>query len=646
MKKSYIAMTVLATVSMVACQQEKSFDELTPIGENGIAFALQSISTRSTDENPTAVKGITIPLDSQVNGESFYLEETIENLNPVSPATKGTPAYTVNVGKLYPTMGVYAANLGDATFEVMDMYDHKGDPSDPKAPTTAKPETDKGDGWRYHHNYSSNPWPDEITDVNFFLRMPASDDGFVVPEEGDVITYSDEKKTISFDYISEVKGEDQNDILFAQSTLSKKEHDKYLPNGAPVLMYHALTGVKFRIGNNNTGSTKTIITKVRFKGLKDQGHCEISFNESIATYTWTPAFNGKVFEQEFTNPDYQTATEENPDFDTKTNPDGTVSYGSNEGDVATFNGTSWVTAAADHNLNDENGSMTFWFIPQEIEDNVTLEVTFCVKTPDTAGKTGGGLVTHTIDFGKQLNKGRANKVKWEAGQLRTYTLEPKEVDVEIFDSMKGMTKSGLHVTNTGNVDEYVRMLLIGNWYGWTDETTYNNYQAATTRADSIKYQPTILVGYQNENPVKTTDSETGQEIVSDPMVEPWYRKTAPYSNGFDNTFSGGAPNHSAGNAWVKGTGSYFYYPYKIGAGEQLDSQTQALFKSYSLENITIPTIWIPSLSGGRIQAIGVHLVLNCVIQAIGADGYDDDDENNNFWKAWSDATGKTIEEDE
>ena len=179
MKKVYITLAVVATAILVSCEREKDFNELTPIGENGVAFTIGGVSTRSAEAVANVERGVTISLGTDNEGNDFFLEETIEELNP-SPATKGAPAYTVNVGNLYSTMGVYAAtgSFGDATFAVMDMYDHKGDPSDPKAPVTANPDATKGDGWRYHHNYSGDPWPaNKDEKVDFFLRMPAAATG-------------------------------------------------------------------------------------------------------------------------------------------------------------------------------------------------------------------------------------------------------------------------------------------------------------------------------------------------------------------------------------------------------------------------------------------------------------------------------------
>ena len=612
MKKIYVAMAVLATVAFTSCQQqEQSFENLTPLGENDIAFYIPGpTSTRAESNLTEAEQGISIPVGNDNEGNPLFLEETIEYLNP-SPATRGVPAYTENVGKLFTTMGVYTEsnNSGDATFTVMD--------------DTMTENPAGGKGWRYRHQYDGkySPWTDETTAADFYLRMPADQTGV------SDLTYAN--GTIDFDYGSSLNGKDQEDILFAYTSINKKTHDGYLPKGAPVMMYHALTGVKLRVGNDNTGTTKTIITGVKFTGLNATGHCSIT-PSGDGTVTWTDlGTDGITFEQTFTNPTYDTTLE-----DKSTNPDGTVDFvkptegdapfgdswyagktGVADNDNAAYNATN---VAAKKNLNNDDGSLTFWFIPQAMTDKVVLTVTFCVKTPDTAGDLGGGEVTHTINFGEQLNG-----VEWKAGELRTYTLSPTDVDVAIFDEMNGLEKDNLHVTNTGNVDEYVRVMLIGNWYDSAGD---------------------ILVGYKYKDetdPNYIADLAEDSNTNVNEMVTPWYREDPLYGSYFDSTFAGGKPGTD--NKWVRGTGSYFYYPDVIGAGDKL-SGTDAIFQSYNLPESEIPVIWVPSGgSGERVQAEGVHLVMEVVVQAIGAYA-PDGSKYETCWAAWTAAIGSTIAE--
>lgn len=599
MKKIYFALAVVAAAMLISCEREQSF-ELSPVGENGIAFVLQNAATRSMGEASSVISGETIPLGTDNMGNALFLEETIEDLNEICPATKGAPAYTVNVGTLYTTMGVYAEGNfgGDITFDVMDesMTDNPNG----------------GKGWRYHYQYSSDPWPqNEDEKVDFYLRMPAQMAG--------ASNFAYANKQIAFDFSPLPTAAEQDDILFSQTSLTKCEHDGYLTRGgAPVMMYHALTGIKFRIGNDNSGTTKTIITKVKFTGLKGLGHCVVTPNangdKNSDKVAWTLDDNASYsYSQTFTNPNYSTAA----------GVDGSVNFIKDTNNPQF--GDSWYTGSDGNNnpsnlrnLNNEDGTWTFWLIPQAMTSSVKLEVTFCVKTPETSTETGGGLITHTIDFGKAL----ADKsVEWKAGQLRTYTLVPKDVDVEIKDTMSGNVKSNLHVTNTGNVAEYVRMLVLGNWYGWAP---------GTSAEDMANTEPSILVGYDSDG----TDNR-------DVMVDPWYRGDATYGSYFDDTFKLGVCN---GNGWKRGTGGY-YFPTPIGPGGEITSSTTPLFQTYTWPDGTpFPTIYLPTnTSNVRQPAVGVHLVMEVVIQAIGTtkpDGTPYAD----CWEAWTAAVGSTIAE--
>ena len=597
MKKIYIFWAVLATAVLTSCLKDPLVNEITPLGKNDIAFVIGGVSTKSMELAPMKEAGVSLPMGVDSQGNKYYLDETIEELNP-NPTTKGAPAYTVNVGTLYTTMGVYAATgnfaddeSGNAVFEVMDgMVKHD------------KNSTSDVTGWRYRHGYASNPWPEENTPVDFYLRMPAGD------EQGNVgglseLTYADKK--IEFDFAPMATAVDQEDLLFGQTSISHNDHNGYYPNGAPVTMYHALTGIKFRVGNDNSGSTKTIITGVEISGISGTGHCIIdpAAENKVVWTPGTPSANYK-YSQTFSNPAYSSDP----------NVDGSVTYTKPTEGEAPF-GDSWYAAANDKNLNNAGGTWTFWLIPQTVPEGAVLKVTFRVKTPDTPQ---GTEITHTIsDFGAKLNS-----VEWKAGQLRTYTLRPTDVDVEIFDNMSGLVKSNLHITNTGNVDEYVRLMLVGNWYDKDGD---------------------ILVGYKTDGSGGPTDNE---------MADPWFRGDAQWNQYFDYNLPAGEERifvdgipvaSSAKNKWIFGTGSYFYYPDAIGAGSTLDPQTQALFKNYTLPEAAIPTIYIPSAhSNVRVEAEGVHLVMEVVIQAISTVNPDTGEPFADWKAAWTYATGRTI----
>ena len=588
-----IAVVVFA-MAVTACVKEPLVDD-----DNGVrlsaddfAFSIGNVATKASAQ---ADPGHSFKL-----GDSgFYLEETVGSADVPALDTKGKPVYTQNIEDIYSSINAigYDGNNVVAQDSAFDYY--------PAGSTTSRKV--------YRRPYFNYFWPeDPDKELYFFLRAPAD---YIAATTTDLnyITTDTEKGKITFKYTSKyVAGgaDGQQDMIFTSRRLSRNQYfdseNQWYEVGAPVTFYHALTGVKFRNGHANDTGTKTIITKVKFTNLYDKGECTIDLSAENKVQWSNRSMTLGSFSQEFTNQAWSASA----------GVDGTVGT---TGDAdhkwnSDLNGTTWTSAAADKNLNDNDGSLTFWFIPQEISNDVKLEVTFRVKTNDTQA---GTEITHTIDFGELLNEGRAenDKVNWKAGELRTYTLKPLDVDVDIFDSMNQYVKSGLRVTNTGNVDEYVRMLVIGNWYGW--ET-----QASKDAGD----EPSILVGY-------TTSGEENPR--QDVMVTPWTRWETQYGN-FDSSFLGGelASNRTD---WVRASGGY-YYTKKIGPGEALPSTTP-LFQTYTLDPDEIPTIYIPSnMSDHRVPAIGVHLVMEVVVQAIGVpkkeNGHDV------WWKqAWYDATG-------
>ena len=564
MKKSYIVMAVLATAALASCQQEKSLDDAKKVEKNEIVFTFKSGATKA-EVAPAVRQGVVIPIESEVEGVNLFLEETIVNLNDLSsaPATKGTPAYTENVGVLYKdNLNVWADGLGDATYASMDkeMYDRKD-------ATQEVPNK----GWRYNHVYAKDPWTGG--EVAFYLNMPAA------PKN---VTFGDNARAngkFTFSYTSPDKAADQEDIIFAYRTLTKEQHNGYLPNGAPVLFNHALTAVKFAIGNEaaDIQNNQVAIKEVIFNNLQNSGTCVITpvgatdddpnadYRDKIDEYT---SSDGRVVWTLPTTSSVNTITSDPYDGTTTFAENTASSFGPGKGDYP----KSFADGGNENNLGGPDGSQIFWLIPQSFDASSTVTLTI--------NYTFGGVEgTATIDFGKALAG-----VNWQAGELRTYTLRVDEVNVHITDQFTSTVKDNVVITNTGNTAAFIRAAIIGQWVDQNGKPVfgYTNYKDGLPEPAEIKS---------------------------------WYDDFAnggTYFGTFDTL---------PGTDWVKGTDGYFYYTKpvepgislrSVATGETTDDINAPLFKKY-----TVNTANAPKMKVGGIE-VSTTLLMDISAQAISA----------------------------
>ena len=490
--RNKMKIAAFAAVGMLACAcvQEKNNENFVP-EPDAVSLVLSDFETRSAAAEP--VWEYSYRLGSDDEGNLFTLKETVTTLDGVGaevPETRGTPAYTQNVVSVHgDTFNgvVYGASsqvLGDGAFEFA------------------------GDG-RWRRWMGTDPW--EVSDpLTFFLRMPASPTGLTN------LAYSTTAKTIAFDYSTPVKAADQQDILFSTRTIDKATYESEFQSkhGASVLFRHALTGVKFAIGNNTTTATErhpdnevqTFITKVAFTGLKDKGHAVYAQDNSQEQ---NENVDGKYSSKSsFTWTDLSTTTRETVFYQTFGDND-IQDFAANDGVGAD---ASFYAAGEKRNLNKADASLTFWFIPQEITADVKLTVTFYVWSGQEPSSGSAKEMTMELELGKELLKQSAHlNDAWLAGQLRTFTLVPTTVDVDITDVVNEAKteKSNVVIRNTGNKDAYMRVVIVGNW----------------------------------------VDQATGR------IVAPWSET--------DGTFVGLGTSEK----WVKGTDEYWYYTDPVAPGE-------------------------------------------------------------------------------
>ena len=579
MKKIYIALAVLAAAALTSCVQEKSFND-TKLGKNDIAFILQTgSSTRSAEFDSPVTKGIIAPI-GEIGNRTIYLEETVTDLSYSAPETRGVPVYTQNVGILYENkLGVYASAFGDATYESMDkeMVDN---------------------GWRYFHNYGASKWPDGDAEVDFFLRMPSDMVG--ISEDG--FDYTD--GAISFDYTSPATAAEQQDIIFAKTTLKESVYKKqYSTNGAPAFFYHALTAVKFAIDNDEDERDEKgiVVTGIKFIDLMNHGVCTVDPSaEEIVSWDADWTVIGTEISQSFTE------AENVVNFDKTTHKDNNFA-------------DSFYSAGTEQNINKADASYTFWLIPQsfDAESTAILHIEYTMS---------GDEQYMDLPLSQVLNG-----VEWKAGQLRTYTIKLDEVNVMIddevtvkgdaIDGYTGSEKSNISITNTGTTPAFIRAAIVGQWLA--PEVDKNN----------------VIVGY---NPVFGFTDEINNLYV----VESWYedqfvnkeREHGRFTQlpGYedpqtveDGNYTGSTLFHN----WQLCEDGYYYYTEVVDPGEETG---YPVFGTY-----TVGTIPNSSIAGQNIPHSDMHFRLEISTQAVSAVKTDGRKGSQYTWKeAWENALGE------
>lgn len=595
MKKTYIAFAVLSMAALLVSCQENEFKEDIYIPENGeIVFRLAN-NSRETKSSDATVKGVTVDLGIS-NGSNFFLEETVTNLDQVTygPETKGTPAYSENFVNLYTDFKGAAYKSNSGTFEGTAFDDGKFE----------KISGVEIDMWKRQYGDLSESLP-----LYFFLRAPYAQEGTTVTN----LSYNTSTGAISFKYdgSSLASAADQKDLLFTSRKVETAEFNDLINKGKgiPILFHHALTGVKFAIGNNEDDQEENniAITSVVFKGLYDSGNCVI-----------TPTKENNKYEDSASIYSSASTTVWNPNTLTvsntsKSNGFSSGTYGTpidyESGDLP----DSFYAAGNMQNLNKADVSQTFWFIPQALARATT-------ETPVT--------LTITYNFGNETDltwdlnlSDILSSVTWKAGELRTYTIRIDDVNVKIEDTVTpgtgedkivGSTKNEVSITNTGNTDAFIRAAIVGQWV--IDRTK----NGVTERE--------IMFGFTDEiNNLYTVESWYEDQFEKHTGTHGEFIGLAGYSNNSKGTsYSNPYPET---NGWYYEDG-YYYFTKSVAPGA---TTATPLFDSYTISKIPHAT------NGGKIVSQGMYFTLEIATQAISARNSDGtlkpDSEYLNAWHA-------------
>ena len=598
----YALLAAAATLSFAACNQETDINTPGTVDDNTIAFTLTAgTGTRSASAAPQM--GALIPLENEAGEHTFFLEETITSLDDeafFAPAeTRGTPAYTENFEAL--SNGKFQALAFPAqtmTTGQKEWYSTFPRTSYGTANTNnfADFEYD-GEFWEY--SYEWDPWYDQET-LLFFAKMVVNEStAFTGPDLGRNIgvlrnsyefLYDGTTPKMTFSYRSQLTAKEQQDILFATRPVTRAESKKAIP----LLFYHALSGVKFATAYDNDSDVKTYIKKVELTGLYGYGKCTVA----------STAENGAYVDQQAVRSSADAISWDLslPASTSSLSYVYTQTY--SESDVVTYSGGSFTSkgeypstfsqAGNKNNLNDGDASMTFWFIPQAMTDAVKLTVTYDVEIDGVKKE-----YKNTLDLGTALlaqNSGSGPSAFWKAGQLRTFTLKPDVVNITIEDKVTTFEKTDVVITNTGNVDCFVRAMIVANWFGL----------AGTEEG--------VALGY--DGPESTT------------FVPSWQMNYAQRNDNYGGVFTG-----LPGDNWVRAKDGFFYYKKVVNPGKPTDD---ALFTKYSLNTTEHPVPTIYYLDGSKKAFTNVHLRMEIPVQAIEAK------EGKTWQDAWTEA-GVTVE---
>ena len=426
-----------ALLALAACVKEETGENTLPESANVVSFVLggDNVVTKSADGAPAASYAI----EGVEKAEGLALVETVSSLDemfsPAEVGTKGAPVYNENFDNLYGTQlyaTAYEPKAGSAQklTDVWGSYLENG--GTVKLKKAAEDRT-------YYYDYSKGQttnlsWPDG-GELLYFLQAPYDKTKDLSPE-----FWSD--GSIRFDYTDPayVSGTaianaaaSQTDVLFASKVISKSESSN------SILMYHALTGVKFQIGNDDPEGVKTSITKVTIKDIASKGHCTITpadGSKSSACSVWSGLSQEVTYSQEFS---------------------GVVNYTKEN---SNFSDSFYARNNLKNLGSTTDGSEILMMVPQK-KDAVELTVDFTVKIGDADPVP----YERTIKF----------NVDWKAGELHTYRLTVNKVDVSVEDKVNAekTVKSDVATRNTGNVTAYLRAAYTIAWfYGYdTAEAT-------------------------------------------------------------------------------------------------------------------------------------------------------------------------------
>ena len=414
--------------------------------ENTVVFTIGGNTTSATraEARTVVAPSSVIDLPVEEGDETAYcLVETVMNLDDIcydaTPGTRATPAYTENFDALYGNdLYVTAFEPKDGSNKLTSVWgsylENGGTVNFKKVDGTTN---------TYAYDYSKGqaanlPWP-ESEELWFFLQAPYTTTSALAPA-----FYNN--GSIQFNYESPTAATDQTDILFSSKKLTKKTKD----TDNNILMYHALTGVKFKVDpelSKKKDAAQVVITKVTLKDISSKGHCTITPNYTAANTKAKSNPSNKTGDAATKSAACSVWSSLGTPASFTINP--SAEYADPSKSDYTYADSFYADNTAEGNLNDDDFTQTFFLIPQKLEGKA-VEVTYTVGDDKTT-------YTRTVKF--------PAGAEWKAGELHTYTLTVNVVGISVTDKVNdlGTVKSDVAITNTGNVVAYVRAAIATAW---------------------------------------------------------------------------------------------------------------------------------------------------------------------------------------
>lgn len=571
-------------LGFTACNIEpEPVDIRVELPESAVAFKLGQDNVLTKGGASIMDAGIDISEETGIDGLS--IREEVSSLgSEYMPLTKGTPVFTENIADLYGEIAATAYQLsgtekaGDAMADaaIFGGKDHIFTPKEGKV---------------WYHDYGSGVVIPE--DLLYFFKAPVFS-GADAPYSNLKYSYSENTAVlngtstlgygqISFDYVSPGAVYPTSDMPVANAATLQKDlvfsshllEDK--DDVESVLLYHVLTGVKFKLGEIVSGKMNiTKIQSVTFNNLISEGSCVVLPNYD--GYSDESNADGKKDKSSLVSKWTYAATPKRASFtQTFTENQQTTDLTKEGGSDLAFP-DAWYAATANkgNNLNDPDASLTFMFIPQVITEDVTLDIVY--DYVDALGNEVTGA-TATIDFGEKMIESLptgTTTYEWKAGELRTYTLGVGDrVDVDITDQYNAdlHTKSNLTITNTATATTYMRVAVIGNWYS-------DVYEKDSTQED----------GYARDDAGKKI------LILGEGAITPYVMSVDAKSKIYDND-----------SDWVEGSDGYFYYLNPVAGGHTIAQENTLFEKTVQLIAARDPAPYA-----------NCHLELKFAVQAVRA----------------------------